>query len=309
MARSPYSPSSSKDRCRDCRVCTGFGRQVPSDQRTEPAAVIGSSLRDDVAKQYVSARHSRAVGGNYSRGPVYNLEDSFGAQRLSLRPNSASYSFPKQVQRPTEGKARTPGPGAYRLKPDLDPQFNSSRLTSPRISFPIVPKDQSEKVYSGAASETAFIGKESPGPQAYDQHGSGMGRQALSARSNAPECHIGQAHRFRQKQDVEFGTGMFQHKGSLGPQGISTKPSLPSYSLGASTRDQMYKAFLTRRHEKTGVLGGLTGPGPNTAAPRSSLGPQKTSLHTTGSRWSFSHSQRMGNPSSEGTPGPGTYCV
>ena len=68
--------------------------------------------------------------------------------------------------------------------------------------------------------------------------------QALSARSNAPECHIGHAHRFKQKQDVEFGTGMFQHKGSLGPQGISTKPSLPSYSLGASTRDQMYKVRL-----------------------------------------------------------------
>lgn len=34
-----------------------------------------------------------------------------------------------------------------------------------------------QQVYSGAASETAFIGKESPGPQAYDQHGSGMGRQ------------------------------------------------------------------------------------------------------------------------------------
>ena len=55
-------------------------------------------------------------------------------------------SFPKQVQRPKEGKAKTPGPGEYRLKPDLDPQFNSSRLTSPRISFPIAPKDQSEKV-------------------------------------------------------------------------------------------------------------------------------------------------------------------
>ncbi|KAA6417619.1 MAG: hypothetical protein FRX49_12411 [Trebouxia sp. A1-2] len=234
-------------------------REVPSDQRTEPATVIGSSLRDDVAKQYVSARHSKALGGNNSRGPVYNLEDSFGAQRLS-RPNSASYSFPKQVQRPKEGKAKTPGPGEYRLKPDLDPQFNSSRLTSPRISFPIAPKDQSEKVYSGAASRTAFIGKESPGPQAYDQHGSGMGRQA---------------DRFRQRQDVEFGTGLFRHQGSLGRQGISTKPSLPSYSLGASTRDQMYKAFLTRRHEKTGVLGGLTGPGPNTAVPQSSLGPRK----------------------------------
>ncbi len=55
-------------------------------------------------------------------------------------------SFPKQVQRPKDGKAKTPGPGEYRLKPDLDPQFNSSRRTSPRISFPIAPKDQSEKV-------------------------------------------------------------------------------------------------------------------------------------------------------------------
>ena len=51
------------------------------------------------------------------------------------------------------------------------------------------------------------------------------------------------------------------------------------------------QAFLTRRHERTGVLCGLTGPGPNTGIPRSSLGPQKMSLHTTGSRWSFSHSQ------------------
>ena len=33
------------------------------------------------------------------------------------------------------------------------------------------------QVYSGAASEAAFIGKESPGPQAYDQHRSGLGRQ------------------------------------------------------------------------------------------------------------------------------------
>ncbi len=80
--------------------------------------------------------------------------------------------------------------------------------------------------------------------------------QALSARSNAPECHIGQAHRFRQKQDVEFGTGLFQHKGSLGPQGISTKPSLPSYSLGASTRDQMYKVWL---HWGAGTYRGCKG--------------------------------------------------
>ncbi len=71
--------------------------------------------------------------------------------------------------------------------------------------------------------------------------------QALSARSNAPECHIGQADRFRQQREGDFGTGLFKHKGSLGPQGISTKPSLPSYSLGASTRDQMYKVKSTRK--------------------------------------------------------------
>ena len=109
MAKSPYA-TVSNDRCGNCRVCTGFGRQVPSDQRTEPATVFGSGLRDDASKvrtfprdllqtlsqyplksassvtktvsiifpvamqQYVSARHSKAVGGNNSRGPIYNLE-------------------------------------------------------------------------------------------------------------------------------------------------------------------------------------------------------------------------------------------
>lgn len=49
MGASPYA-AKGKDRCRNCRVCTSFGRQVPSDQRTEPATVIGSGVRDDVAK-------------------------------------------------------------------------------------------------------------------------------------------------------------------------------------------------------------------------------------------------------------------
>lgn len=308
MGVSPYA-AISKDRCRNCRICTGFGRQVPSDQRTEPTALIGSSLREDSAKQYISAIHSNALGGNNSRGPVYNLEGSFGMQRQSMRPNSASFSFPKQIQRPKSGKGKSPGPGAYRLKNDLGPQFNSSKLSAPHISFPIAPKDQSDKVYSGLASEAAFIGKESPGPQAYDQHGSAMGRQALSARSNAPECRIGSAGRFKKLREGEFGTALFKGRGSVGSQEVSTKPSLPSYSLGASTRDQMYKAFLTHRHEKTGVLGGLVGPGPHTAVPRSSLGPQRASLHTSGSRWSFSQSKRMGPANGEDTPGPGTYCV
>ncbi|KAL3155295.1 hypothetical protein ABBQ32_013077 [Trebouxia sp. C0010 RCD-2024] len=234
-----------------------------------------------------------------------NLVRSSGAFLLSLS-QECGCSFSKQVQRPQEGKGRLPGPGQYRMKGG--DQALSTHLASSSVCFPLAPRNQADKVYSGAASETAFLGKESPGPMAYDQHHSGIGRQALSARSNAPECHIGQADRFKQSRGGDAGTGLFKLQGSLGLQGVSTKPSLPAYSLGASTRDQMYKAFLTRRHEKTGVLGGLTGPGPNTAVPQSSLGPQKTSLHLSGSRWSFSHSSRMGNSSSEGTPGPGAYC-
>lgn len=65
--------------------------------------------------------------------------------------------------------------------------------------------------------------------------------QALSARSNAPECHIGSAGRFKGTKEGDFGTELFQPRGSLGRQGDSRRPSLPSYSLGISTRDQMYK--------------------------------------------------------------------
>ena len=52
---------------------------------------------------------------------------------------------------------------------------------------------------------------------------------------------MGHADRFKQLRSADYGTGLFKHQGSVGPQGVSTKPSLPSYSLGASTRDQMYK--------------------------------------------------------------------
>ena len=55
-------------------------------------------------------------------------------------------SFSKQAQRPKCGKGRFPGPGEYKHKSDLEPQFNSSKYTSPRIIFPIAPKEQCEKV-------------------------------------------------------------------------------------------------------------------------------------------------------------------
>lgn len=55
-------------------------------------------------------------------------------------------SFPKDSQRPRHGKGKLPGPGEYKLKPDLGPQMNSKRLNSPRASFPQAVKEQSDKV-------------------------------------------------------------------------------------------------------------------------------------------------------------------
>ena len=55
-------------------------------------------------------------------------------------------SFSKQLQRPTLGKDRLPGPGQYKMRGDLDPQALSTHSTSPRVSFPIAPKTQADKV-------------------------------------------------------------------------------------------------------------------------------------------------------------------
>lgn len=67
--------------------------------------------------------------------------------------------------------------------------------------------------------------------------------QAMSSRSNAPECHIGSADRFKGAKEGDFGTDLFKPNGSVGKQVNSRRPSLPSYSLGISTRDQMYKVL------------------------------------------------------------------
>ena len=58
----------------------------------------------------------------------------------------AACSFPKEIQRPKYGKGKQPGPGEYKLKPDLGLQMNSKRLNSPRASFPHAVKEQSDKV-------------------------------------------------------------------------------------------------------------------------------------------------------------------
>ena len=56
------------------------------------------------------------------------------------------YSFGTGIQRPKFGKSGCPGPGAYRLKPDLGKQFDSSKHSSSNAVFPIATKACTEKV-------------------------------------------------------------------------------------------------------------------------------------------------------------------
>ena len=50
------------------------------------------------------------------------------------------------MQRPKFGKSRSPGPGTYRLKPDLGKQFDSSKHSSTNAVFPVATKACTEKV-------------------------------------------------------------------------------------------------------------------------------------------------------------------
>ena len=74
--------------------------------------------------------------------------EDFGAFTVTLMPdqNSVACSFSKESQRPKYGRGKLPGPGEYKLKPDLGLQMNSKRLNSPRASFPQAVKEQSDKV-------------------------------------------------------------------------------------------------------------------------------------------------------------------
>ena len=56
------------------------------------------------------------------------------------------YSFGTGMQRPKVGKSGCPGPGAYRLKPDLGKQFDSSKHSSSNTVFPVATKACTEKV-------------------------------------------------------------------------------------------------------------------------------------------------------------------
>ena len=68
--------------------------------------------------------------------------------RLAASPETFGlpYSFGTGMQQPKFGKSGCPGPGAYRLKPGLGQQFDSSKHSSSNAVFPMATKACTEKV-------------------------------------------------------------------------------------------------------------------------------------------------------------------
>eukprot|EP00891_Asterochloris_glomerata_P001284 jgi/Astpho2/1284/gw1.00023.43.1_t len=133
---------------------------------------------------YLSPMHAKATAGNNSAGPIYNVESSLGRQAESSRPSTAAYSFGTGVQRPKFGKSGCPGPGAYRLKPDLGKQFDSSKHSSSNAVFPVATKACTDKLYLSPEHDKQGAGASTPGPNTAEQYSS-LGRQRRSLHSTA----------------------------------------------------------------------------------------------------------------------------
>ncbi|KAK9829185.1 hypothetical protein WJX72_004374 [[Myrmecia] bisecta] len=288
-----------------------FGRQILSTRGTEPSAAFGSSVRESAEKQYISPEHSKATGGNNSCGPIYNLQSSLGPQAEALATTAAAITFGTSPRLPKPPRAAAPGPGAYKIKPALGKQFDSTMPNAPQSVFQVATRDALDKVYSGDKNlAKAFEGRESPGPMAYGAV-SGVGRQKLSTRESPAEVHMTKANRFRytsvQQAESSPGAGTYKaEQSSVGKQPVSHKASMPAFGFGTTTREQLAKLYSNKEQDKLSC--GVGTPGPTTALQRSSLGRQPLSNATSQDGWHFSKARRLRSYEQD-SPGPASYCI
>ncbi|KAK9830862.1 hypothetical protein WJX74_010744 [Apatococcus lobatus] len=292
------------DRCK-CKK-SSFGPQSLSTRQTFPRTVFGSSLRDNSSKEYISQKHSNALGGNNSAGPIYSSRSSYGIQSDSKAVTAPRISFGTASREGRVADKATPGPGTYKPAVSaIGEQAESRRQNPPSTKIPISTRDGQAKVYSG--NEDAFFGVNTPGPGAYTltprqpAHGKRGPRLAPGTRN---------AGRFRydylRRAASIPGAGEYGKVDSFGFQPASAKPNAPSFGFGTSKRSSMEKRYLSKQHDKCSQAS--ASPGPTTAAQRSALGPQLTSLKQSPALHRFTIAERLGRPIST-TPGPADYCV
>jgi hypothetical protein len=178
---------------------------------------FGTSSRDTVNRQYVSPACDRAQlksrGGNYSPGHVYNPVNESSFAKSTFLKNQGSMIFGTS-KRMIEQRPRSPGPGTYESRGAVGSQVISTRPSSAMPSFGRTDRDQASRVFITSRHEKALIGKNSPGPGAYESALDGVGKSAVF--NNTPSWGMGTQEKFL-SQNIELrrkgqtpGAGMYE---------------------------------------------------------------------------------------------------
>lgn len=285
---------------------SGFGKQVISEDRTDPAYGFGTSNRDAGNKLYLSKEQTKAMSGNNSQGAVYKYQSALGTQPESKYNSSAAIGFGSSSRSIKYGKNGVPGPGTYNKGGGIGVMQESQRSTSPRPVFGHSTRDGEAKVWLDDELMKTTMGRDTPGPNSY-KYPSGVGPQSDSKYSTLPAWKQGTADRFQDKDGTRdfpgagaYGTGV----PAVGKQPMSSKRTLPHAKIGTSTRDGAGKIFVSKEHEKS-QHGKLT-PGPTTCPVVHSFGSQTLSSKKTNPSFGFGTAKRDAGPRSD-VPGPGAY--
>lgn len=175
--------------------------QKDSSKHSYASWGFGTSTRADQSKIFISHAHAKTeVGFIDSPGPcAYRQDGSMGAQVSSRSHSTTGYRMGSS-QRFFHDKGIAdagPAPGTYRTPRAVGNQINSQKPTYPTSSFTKADRNRTAKaVYMGPKQQSAFWGRNSPGPAANYSTPSTLGRQASSVRRSAPRAGFGTAGRF-----------------------------------------------------------------------------------------------------------------
>ncbi|KAK9819067.1 hypothetical protein WJX81_000667 [Elliptochloris bilobata] len=300
-----------KDSWRATSLRSTFGPQCLAHLQTGPSCGFGSSLREANAQTYVSPEADRALcraqGGNNSQGAIYRVQDSLGTQQLSTLPSAPVSGFGTGKRPGMADRTRVPGPGAYKARPALGLQVDSTKQSASVVAFSSATRDAAGRVFISVDHEKSGYGRESPGPSAYLVAG-GLGRQQLSERESLPQWRMGSEPRFhgaaaRQSATMP-GPGQYATARAVGPQQLSTKRSTPTVGFSRADRDSSKKLFISLEHEKSAY--GTCSPGPCTATVEAAASSRRLSTQPQPSAWGFGTSRRLPQERND-APGPGEY--
>lgn len=243
---------------------TSIGNQPQSTRATSPRPVIGTSAR--------GGRPIRKE--NIIPGPgAYKKKGFLGTQYDSERVTAPLFSVRgrEKFGSTVDGESGSfPGPGAYKTA-DIK-KGHSKHRNGPKFSFAASTIDH--KVHSST-----------PGPGTYKSVSS-LGKQLLSQNPKACIYSFARARKAALSNNEEDGGGgggdsSYAKVNAIGKQPQSTRPSLPAWRFGTSTR-------TTKRQNRY--------PGPGSYRNTNAIGKQKLSHKPTAPSCSMAGRERFGSP-------------